>query len=45
MCYINKCTKIVKRGNVKEVVPINEQNVSLALSASPMGLLRRPIKD
>ena len=45
MCYINKCTKTVQRGNVKEVVPINEQSVSLALSASPMGLLRRPIKD
>ena len=45
MCYINKCTKTVQRGNVKEVVPINEQSVSLALSASPLGLLRRPIKD
>ena len=45
MCYINKYTKTEQRGNVKEVVPINEQSVSLALSASPMGLLRRPIKD
>ena len=38
-------TIIEQRVNVKEVVNENKQSVPLALSASPMGLLRRSIKD
>ena len=40
-----RSTKAVKGWNEREVLTTDEQSVPLALCASPMGLLRGPIKD